>query len=346
LSFSFNFGIIRRAPVAQRIEQRFPKPRVAHKLLYKFTVSTLAELSKLSKSYISQVKSGKRPPSQKLLNILAEHSRPTNPNKDYYELFMQSRLAKQVSPTTVRFYKVKLGRFLTEINPDKAKQPHIEKFLLQFSNAGNRHGYYQVIKTFYIWREQVFNLPNPTKHMAAPKVGRLILPSLTQEQVKELLNATDSTRDRTIIALFAESGLRLSELANIRLNDIEWSSRTIKVLGKGRKESYAPFGELSEQYLKEWLSVFNPNGSNIWGISSNGIKTMLQRLQEKAGLPCNPHTFRRTFACLLRKAGVDTMTIKDLGRWESLEMVQRYTRSITFQDCLKFYKAPLSSVPE
>jgi hypothetical protein len=54
------------------------------------------------------------------------------------------------------------------------------------------------------------------------------------------------------------------------------------------------------------------------------------------------HTFRRTFACLLRKAGVDTMPIKDLGRWESLEMVQRYTRSVTFEDCMKHYKAPLS----
>ena len=68
---------------------------------------------------------------------------------------------------------------------------------------------------------------------------------------------------------------------------------------------------------------------------------MPKRLHERTNLPCNPHTFRRTFACLLRKAGVDTMTIKDLGRWESLEMVQRYTRSVTFEDSLKFYKAPL-----
>ena len=49
----------------------------------------------------------------------------------------------------------------------------------------------------------------------------------------------------------------------------------------------------------------------------------------------------QTISILLRKAGVDTMTIKDLGRWESLEMVQRYTRSISFQDSMKFYKAPL-----
>ena len=69
---------------------------------------------------------------------------------------------------------------------------------------------------------------------------------------------------------------------------------------------------------------------------------MLNDLEKETGLHCNPHTFRRNFACLLRKAGVDTMTIKDLGRWESLEMVQRYTRSITFEDSMKHYNAPLS----
>ena len=75
------------------------------------------------------------------------------------------------------------------------------------------------------------------------------------------------------------------------------------------------------------------------GIDKRGIQTMPRRLEKATGLPCNPHTFRRTFACLLRRAGIDTMTIKDLGRWESLEMVQRYTRSVSFQDSLRFYKA-------
>jgi site-specific recombinase XerD len=112
-------------------------------------------------------------------------------------------------------------------------------------------------------------------------------------------------------------------------------------MGKGRKEALAPFGELSEGYLKAWLAQYQPNG-NIWGLNKWGITSMLRRLEADSGLPCNPHTFRRTLACLLRKAGVDTMTIKNLGRWESLEMVQRYTRSISFSDSLKFYKAPLS----
>jgi integrase/recombinase XerC len=179
------------------------------------------------------------------------------------------------------------------------------------------------------------------ENLTAPILGKPILPSLTHEQVLKVIEKASCIRDKAIISLFTESGLRLSELTNIKLEDIQWDNRIIKILGKGRKEGYAPFGELSGRYLKEWLSEYQPNG-NIWGLKNRGIAIMLKRLGNETGFICNPHTFRRTFACLLRKAGVDTMTIKDLGRWESLEMVQRYTRSVTFQDSLKFYKAPLS----
>ena len=244
----------------------------------------------------------------------------------------------EVSPGTEQFYRIKLSRFLAEVNADAAQRQDIELFLLQFSNPGNRHAYYRAIKTFYNWREETFGLPSPMKYVRAPRLGKLILPSLNQEQVTLLLNNVGNVRDKTIIALFTESGLRLSELTNIKLQDINWKSRAIRVMGKGRKEAFAPFGKLTEKYLKEWLALYEPNG-NVWGLNRWGIISMLRRLEASTGLSCNPHTFRRTFACLLRKAGLDVMTIKDLGRWESLEMVQRYTRSVTFQDSLKLYQS-------
>ena len=184
-------------------------------------------------------------------------------------------------------------------------------------------------------------MTNPMIGISAPILGKPILPSLPKEQVQGLIYNALTDRDKAIIALFTESGLRLSELAHIMPKDINWDAGTIQILGKGRKEALAPFGELSRQYLTEWLAQYQPK-DNIWGLNEWGIVSMLRRLEKTTGLPCNPHTFRRTFACLLRNAGVDTMTIKDLGRWESLEMVQRYTRSVNFQDSLKFYKAPLS----
>ena len=184
---------------------------------------------------------------------------------------------------------------------------------------------------------------NPISWVEAPKVPRLLLPSLTKEEVELLIAKAHNARDKAIISLFAESGLRLSELARVKPSDIDWLAHTMKTLGKGSKEGYAPFGGLTEHYLKLWLTEYRPDTSEfVWGIGVWGIRSVLLELRKETGLPCNPHTFRRTFACLLRKAGVDTMTVKDLGRWESLEMVQRYTRSVSFQDSLKFYKAPLS----
>jgi len=204
-----------------------------------------------------------------------------------------------------------------------------------------RHASYRAIKVFYRWLGAEYGLPNPVEGIQAPILGKPILPSLTRDQVILLIEQAETVRDKAIIAFFTESGLRLSELVSIKLENIDWELRTVKILGKGRKEAYAPFGELTDKYLKVWLKRHHTNG-NLWGLNQWGVTSMLRRLEAATRLPCNPHTFRRTFACLLRKAGVDTMTIRDLGRWESLEMVQRYTRSVTFHDSLKFYKAPLA----
>ncbi|MBI4186723.1 MAG: tyrosine-type recombinase/integrase [Chloroflexi bacterium] len=317
-------------------------PQSCLKLLNNLSVSQLAELSKLSKSYISQVKHGKCPPSQKLLESLFHFwIQHTKTQTNYLAQFLQSRQASEASSGSLLFYRVKLSRFLNDLNADTATSRDIEEFLLQFHNPGNRHAYYRVIKTFYNWREETFNVPNPMKKVKAPRLAKLILPSLTVEQVSTLLDRVDKVRDKAIIALFTDGGLRLSELTNIKLQDIDWETRTIRVIGKSRKEALAPFGKLSERYLREWLSQYVPVG-NVWGLNQWGIISMFRRLRASTGLPCNPHTFRRTFATLLRKSGLDVMTIKDLGRWESLEMVQRYTRSVSFRDCLKFYRAPLS----
>lgn len=207
-----------------------------------------------------------------------------------------------------------------------------------------RHATFRAVKTFYRWLSAEYGLHNPILGITAPILSKPILPALEKEQVLQLIKQAHTLRDRAIIALFTESGLRLAELTNIKAKDIDWKSHTVKTVGKGRKEAHAPFGSLSEQYLKAWLAEYKPDG-NIWGMNRQGIITMLRRLEQDTGITCNPHTFRRTFACLLRKAGVDTMTIKDLGRWESLEMVQRYTRSVTFQDSLKFYRPPLGEKP-
>ena len=68
------------------------------------------------------------------------------------------------------------------------------------------------------------------------------------------------------------------------------------------------------------------------------IQNMLLELAKKTGLPCNPRSFRRGFACNLHRKGLSTLDIRHLGGWADLSMVLRYTRSITFDDCLDHYR--------
>jgi integrase len=265
------------------------------------------------------------------------------------DLFLRSR-RDGISPRTKTFY----AGYLNKSIPVLGLAPVPEKFYEFFSSLscsiGGKHAYYRAISVFFNWLYSPksgfgFNsTSNPISSIDPPKRPKIILPSLTKDQVFLLIDTAHLIRDKAIISLFTESGLRLSELLSIKPKDIDWDLKIIKVMGKGSKEGYAPFGELTEKYLKKWLDEYKPQSNqSLWNIRYSGLKSTFDELKKKTGLPCNPHTFRRTFACLLRKAGIDSLTIKDLGRWESIEMVQRYTKSFTFNDSLKLYKAPLST---
>ena len=328
------------------MEQLLEEQPLTLRLLNKLSVSELVKLTKFSKSYISQVKHHRRPPSQKLLNALTQHVvQKKHPQQDYYSRFLESRSAMGVSPKTLKFYRDRLARFVVNVDYLKATrqqiQHHLNSIPANQNGLSTRHCSYRALKTFYRWLSAEYGIPNPIVGIPAPILSKPILPSLEREQVLYLIEHAHTLRDKAIIALFTESGLRLSELASVDLKAIDWKSKTIKTMGKGRREAYAPLGSLSEQYLKAWLAEYQPNGNSIWNMNRWGIISMLNRLEIETGIVCNPHTFRRTFACLLRKAGVDSLTIQQLGRWESISMVQRYTRSVTFEDSMKHYKAPL-----
>lgn len=153
-----------------------------------------------------------------------------------------------------------------------------------------------------------------------PKAERQIVPSLTTEQLDYLIDQAGCIRDKSVISLLADSGLRLSELANIEQANIGWHHRLIKVVCEGNREGLAPFGQRTEKLLKEWLTG-HPGRGKLWDLKARGIAWMLLGLEVKTGLPSNAHTFRRTFAGILGKKGVDCPHIMRLGRWQSSGMV-------------------------
>ncbi|MDM8000673.1 MAG: tyrosine-type recombinase/integrase [Dehalococcoidia bacterium] len=224
----------------------------------------------------------------------------------------------------------------------------INRFLasLQCSNGG-KHSYYRALRAFFNWlfsAKSGYGLDardNPMLGVEPPKVGKRIMSSITEQQCETLINTAGNLRDKAIISLLFDSGMRLSELASVKTEDIHWDTQTISVIGKGNKQRRAPFTATSAQLLRAYLASNHKQGT-IWGIDGPAIAKMLKVLGKQNGIKCNPHAFRRGFACRLHRKGLSTLDIMHLGGWEDLSMVQRYTRAITFEDCLEHYRAALA----
>jgi len=247
-----------------------------------------------------------------------------------------------LSPNTIKFYNTCLKPFVAsyDLTPDG-----INRYLSDLScGPGAKLCYFRAIRAFTNWlvRNDYVNI-NPIRKVDPPKPKKKILPSLTLDQVKCLIEYADNPRDKAIISMLADSGMRVSELAGVKAKDIDWDTRTILIWGKGGKQRRAPFTERTTRLLAEFgvtkVSLVNQNVcANVWGLKRRAIQDMLFRLTKKTGMQCNAHTFRRTFASNLHRSGLDIEHIMRLGGWESLDMVVRYTRSVKFEESLRLYR--------
>lgn len=191
--------------------------------------------------------------------------------------------------------------------------------------------------------ENCFNyITAPKKDIKYPEV-------LYIEQVETLFNRnrlrTDELmlRDQSIIEMLYASGLRVSEIVNLKISDIDIRNRTMRVLGKGRKERIVVFSKSCQQTLMDYLKnsrdellrknktdfsldyVFlNSNGKQL---STRGVQSILEEIENKTGCHygLHPHLLRHTFATHLLEGGADLRVIQELLGHESINTTQIYT---------------------
>ena len=241
-----------------------------------------------------------------------------------------------MSKRTLEYYEYCLTPFVRSYG---ITSEGINSFLTNLNCGNAKVNYYSAIKTFCNWlHKQGYIETNPITKVDRPLTSKRLLPAITEEQLEVLLSQTNSLRYKCILSLMFDSGLRVSEVCGIKPNGIDWSNNTLKVVVKGNREAKAAFTARTATLLKDYLSS-NGHNPTVFDIKPSGIQTTLKRLSKATGIPCNPHSFRRGFACSLHRRGLSTLDIMHLGRWKSLPMVERYTRSITFDDCLEHYKA-------
>lgn len=280
-------------------------------------------------------------------------------------------LNRNLSPNTVRAYESDLTQFIdhvavttgqkrVDLSPAALDRAALRGYLAEVHAHGQSRATaarkLAAVRTFlrYLRREELIE-SDPSAVVATPKQEVRMPAHLSEEEMLTLLAAPSDEdalgrRDRAILELFYASGLRLSELAGLGLDDLNLSGRMVRVLGKGGKQRVVPFNHSTQSALRAWLNdrerltrrlVRAPASSragrrpaeplfvNYRGtrLSSRSIDRLVRRYvarcAERAGI--SPHALRHSFATHLLQRGADLRAIQELLGHARLSTTQRYT---------------------
>jgi len=195
----------------------------------------------------------------------------------------------------------------------------------------------------YLVREEILPV-NPVQETSSPKLDKRLPSFLTSEEVTRLLEAPDSStplgqRDRAFMELLYASGLRVSELASLDLEQVNLDTREIRVWGKGAKERMVLMGEPAARALTDYLNEGRPElldkkkssavflNYNGGRLSERSVQSTLEEYAQKAGIgkKVHPHMLRHTFATHLLDGGADLRVVQELLGHASLSSTQVYT---------------------
>lgn len=249
-------------------------------------------------------------------------------------------------------YELKLYKeFLDykKLNYLKIKKEEIRMYLrylddLKYKNS-TISANLSALRSFYSYlvsNEKIDN--NPFKRVNNPKKEKKLPNFLNQLEIEDLLEFYSlenslNVRNRLIIEVLYATGLRVSELVNIEINNIDLSDQTIKVLGKGNKERIVLFGdyakELLELYIKKYRKELLKHNNNDYlflnnrggKLSSRSVEMILKKAIDSSAIKnkVTPHTIRHTFATHLLNNGADIKSVQELLGHESLSTTQIYT---------------------
>ena len=246
---------------------------------------------------------------------------------------------RNYSDKTILNYKMDLENFYNYINKKKTKkidfdflQEYIENLSQKKYSTKSIQRHISSLKSYFkfLYNKNYINV-NPAELLCLPK-NEIKLPNyLTIIDLEKIYELDLSLRDKLIVELLYSTGIRLSELVNIKISDINFYDKTIKVLGKGNKERYVLFGSVCSKLLKEYINnenrvylLLNKNGNKL---NERGVEYIIEKIFKSVNVHAKltPHTLRHTFATHMLDNGCDLVTVQKLLGHSDLSTTSIYT---------------------
>ncbi len=273
---------------------------------------------------------------------------------NYFKLFITYLEQKNQSQYTIYSYQNDLKQFLEFLKRESISIVDVDykvvrnylSYLYEKNYAKRtvaRH--ISCLRSFYkyLLQEKIIT-KNPMKLISNPKLDRTLPKFLYYQELEDLLSIPDQStplgmRDATILEFLYSTGVRVSELVSIKIKDIHFDDKKIKVFGKGSKERYVLYGSKLQDLLKKYLFgarqqlLRDPSNDflflNHYGkpLTTAGIRTILNRIIQEGAFQfhISPHVLRHTFATHMLDEGADLKSVQELLGHENLSTTQIYT---------------------
>jgi site-specific recombinase XerD len=272
--------------------------------------------------------------------------------------WQRSLRARNLAPKTIKTYLEAAGQLVDYVTAAgvndvaEIERHHVEQFIaeqVETRSAATASVRFRALQQFFAWclDEEELDV-NPMAKMRPPVVPERPVPVLGEEKARALLKACGGSgfvprRDTAIVGLFLDTGMRLSELTKLRVDEVDLDDDVAIVTGKGRRLRTCPFGSRTAQALDRYLRARSrhPHAQlpALWlgangreAMTDNGVAQMIRKRGREAGIEgLHPHMLRHTFAHAWLAEGGNEGDLMRLAGWKSRQMLSRYGASAADQ---------------
>lgn len=270
-----------------------------------------------------------------------KHQEELDENKSMIELFISSKQIEGCSDRTIKYYKEIIDKF--NDNFDKSikniSTEEIRNYLSNYKemsacSSTTIDNIRRVLSSFFSWLEdEDYIIKSPIRRIRRIKTPTTIKEVLTDENLEKLRDECENIRDLALIELLISTGMRVGELVNLNISNLNFEDRSCIVLGKGNKEREVYFDAKTKLHLKEYISKRNDSNDALFvslrephqRLSISGIELIVRNLGVNTNInKVHPHKFRRTLATMAIDKGMPVEQVQKLLGHVKIETTMHY----------------------
>ena len=262
-------------------------------------------------------------------------------NEDFMQMFFAAKQIEGCSSRTIKFYKTTLETMFSQIETEvrKITTEEMREYLSEYQKRNNCSNVTidnvrRNISSFFSWlEEEDYILKSPMKRIHKIKTKKVVKNTISDEAIEKLRDGCKTTRDKAIIDLLYSTGMRVGELVNLNIDDIDLEGRECVVYGKGDKERRVYFDAKSKVHLKEYIDSRPDNNPALYvtlnapfkRLKISGVEIRLRELGRELKVErIHPHKFRRTMATRAIDKGMPIEQVQKILGHSQIDTTMQY----------------------